>query len=415
MPDQVHVAIIGAGSFTGDLACNGCAGENIAAICDVDARVLEARHAQFPAAALYRDFRVMLAEMGDRIDAVTISTPDHTHYAAAMTAIRMGKHVFVQKPMARTIAEVRALRQAAREHHVITQMGNQGRTGDDIRTVREWVQGGVIGHVLEVHAWTDRPRPPWFVRPESVPPPVAPVPEWLDWDAWLGPAEERPFSPAYIEKRWRSWWDFGCGALGDMGCHILDTPFYALDLGPPERIEVALNEPAPEAHTAFGAVVTYHFAAREDRPAMTLTWYEGDNEVLEPPAFEENRELAPNAMYIMGERGTIMTFGAQANRPTLVPESRMQKVRDSLPGKSIPRVHCGPIEEWLRAIRGEGPLPGSNFDYAAPLTELVLLGALAIRSGQTLEWDAGNLRVTNAPEVNRFLEIQAREGWSPPC
>ncbi len=412
MSDKLNVAIVGVGSFTGKYACRGCSGENIVALCDVDADVLEERRLEYPGARTYRDFRVMLAELGDRIDAVTIATPDHTHYPIAMSAIKQGKHVFVQKPLARTIGEVRALRAAAREHGVVTQMGNQGHATDAMRVVREWVQAGVIGTAQEIHAWTDRPRQPWFTQPATLPPPTAPVPDNLDWDLWLGPAEARPFSPAYVSKNWRTWWDFGCGALGDMGCHVLDAPFWALDLESPVKVEVALPEPAPDQYTVFGAAVRYHFPQRGSAPPLSLMWYEGDIEVLLPEDFEEDREIGSNGMYIRGDRATLMTFGAQANDPAIVPATRMAELRDALPAKTIPRVKGGPIAEWLRAIKGEGPAPGSNFEYAAPLTELVLLGVLAIRSGQTIEWDAEGMCVTNAPELNRHLEITAREGWS---
>lgn len=411
MDGRLSVAVVGAGSYTGEYACRACGGENIVAVCDTDRRVLDARREAHPQVETFTDFRAMFEAVGDRIDAVTVSTPDHTHYAIAMAAIRRGKHVFVQKPLARTIGEVRALRDAAREHGVVTQMGNQGRASDGIRVVREWVQAGIVGKVLEVHAWTDRPRAPWFSKPEVIPPPSAPVPEWLDWDAWLGPAAARPYSPAYLSKNWRTWWDFGCGALGDMGCHILDAPFWALDLPPPTRVEVQLNGPAQTEHTAFGAEVVYHFRGRGEQPPFTLTWYEGERDVLLPPDFEEDRDIADNAVYILGDKATLMTFGAQANTPAIVPEFRMEELRDSLPAKTIPRVDCGPIEEWLRAIKGEGPAPGSSFEYAAPLTELVLLGTLAIRSGEAIEWDPAAMRVTNAPDLNRYLQISARDGW----
>ncbi|MBT7300466.1 MAG: Gfo/Idh/MocA family oxidoreductase [Victivallales bacterium] len=405
MTNQLNIAIVGAGGFTGNYAIDACASERIVALCDVDRNALSTQQEKHPEAKTFLDYREMFDELGERIDAVTISTPDHTHYAIAMAAIERGKHVFVQKPMARTIGEVRALREAARTHGVITQMGNQGHTMEGIRVVKEWVQAGILGEVTEIHAWTDRPRMPWFEKPETVPPPADNAPENLDWDLWLGPAETRPYSEAYSDKRWRAWWDFGCGALGDMGCHILDGPFWALDLGMPTRIEVRTNDPVREEHTAFGAIVRYHFPARGEAPPVTLTWYEGDNEILLPPDFEEDREIASNGFYMMGDKATVMAFGPQANNPAIVPQTRMDELKASLPAPTIPRVEGGPVEEWLRAIHGAGPMPGANFEYAAPLTEVVLLGALAIRTGQTIEWDAAAMQVTNHPEFDRFLQI----------
>lgn len=407
---KLNIAVIGCGGYTGDVALDGCKTENIVALCDVNAKQTAGRAAKYPNAKLYHDFRKLLEEMNGQIDAVTISTPDHTHFPIAMAAMKRGKHVFLQKPLAHTVAEARLLMKTAQERKVVTQMGNQAHTSEGIRLMREWVQGGVLGEVREVHCWTDRPMGPWFVKPASIPPAPAAVPDGLDWDLWLGPAEPRPYSAAYQPVTWRGWWDFGNGCLGDMGCHTIDGPFWALDLVPPEKVEVKLNEPANGQFTSFGAVVTFHFPARGAMPPLKMFWYEGDNPVPRPAGLEEDKKLNGSGMYMVGSKASLISYGDKPYNVRLFPETKMQELKATLPPPSIPRVATGPVEEWIRAIKG-GPAPGANFDYAGRLSEVVLLGVLAIRTGKTVEWDAANMSVTNNPELNQYIKIKARPGW----
>jgi len=379
--------------------------QNVVALCDVDwARATKMFNA-FPNAKKYKDFRVMLEKQKD-IDAVVIATPDHIHAVAAMTAMQFGKHVFVEKPMAHSAYEARMLAEAARNYKVATQMGNQGHSGSGVRVACEIVWSGGIGPVREVHVWTNRPGwPQNITRPTETPP----IPETLDWDLWLGPAPYRPYNPAYLPNRWRGWWDFGCGALGDMGCHILDPPYWALKLGAPTSVEpVKLdggnNETGPKS-----SIIRYDFPQRGEMVPVTLYWYDGGTMPPRPEGVGENELLGDgdNGSIFIGDKG-IMTTGCYGMNTRLLPESRMRDYE--LPPETIPRS-IGHTREWLAACKGEGT-PGSNFDYAAPLSELVSLGNVALRARQKIEWDAANMKVTNVPEANNYVCRDYREGWS---
>ena len=401
----------------GSYAVAEAAKENFVAMCDVDwrpdpkvwkNRIPAEVAAKHSSAKRFTDYREMLDSLGDKIDAVLISTPDHSHFPAAMAAMERGKHVFVQKPLAHNIWQVRTLRKAMKKYGVQTVMGNQGHTWETMRLIVEWVQAGILGDVREVHCWTDRPMMPWFQRQESIPPKTAAVPSDFNWDLWQGPTLEREYSPEYLPTLWRGWWDYGVGALGDIGCHCLDAPFWALDLGLPDAVDVKLTEAPNSQYTAFGAHVTYHFPARGDKPPVKLHWYEGEPR---PPMLPGMTELPSNGMYMVGSDETLYAAGMRPEGPTIWPRENMVKYRDVLKKRPLPRVEGGPIEELFTAIKG-GPIPGSNFDYASPLTEVVLLGGLAIRSGKRIEYDAENMRITNHPELNRFIKEPVRKGWS---
>ena len=372
--------------------------------------------------ATYVDFRQMLDERGD-IDAVVITTPDHIHAVAAMAAFKKGKHVFCEKPLAHSVAEVRAMTEAARQAKVATQMGNWGHAKEDIRLLCEWIWDGAIGSVQEVHAWTNRPGGWWpygIDRPTDEPP----VPEGLDWDLWLGPAAVRPYHPAYAPFIWRGWWDFGSGALGDMGCHILDPVVWALRLGAPDTVEassVKLNTRAtpygaemaagkvhPETTTA-AAIVRWEFPARDGMPPVTLTWHDGGLMPPLPDELESGRKMGDNdgGVLFIGDKGKLMC-GCYGSDPQLIPESRMKAYKR--PPQTLPRS-IGHYKEWVRACRGGEPAC-SNFNYSGPLTEIVTLGIAAIRADMKLRWDAGKMEFVNAPEANRFLNSAYREGWS---
>jgi predicted dehydrogenase len=413
---QLNVAVVGAGNMGAWAIDEAALTQNLVAICDVDWRLIEGRAErsaiamaeQHPQAKRFEDYREMLAAMGDQIDVVLISTPDHTHFPIAMACMEAGKHVFVQKPLAHNIWQCRTLKKAMDRYGVVTNMGNQGHTFDGMRMIKEWVDRGIVGEVREVHCWTDRPMMPWFRRME-IPPRFQAAPKGVNWDLWLGPAKGRPYSDQYVPTLWRGWWDFGCGSLGDIGCHCLDAPFWALKLGMPTAVDVRMDEPVNKSYSPFGAHVTFHFSAREGMPPVDVHWYEGRPQ---PPRLPGMTELPSNGIYMVGSNETLFHPDMRPRSPQLWPRERMQAHREVLREKTLPRVKGGPIQELFQAITGEGPKPGSSFDYAAPLTEMVLLGAMAIRAGHRIEYDADTMTVTNRRELSSWIKEPVREGWS---
>ena len=411
-PHKLNVAVVGAGGM-GKYAVNVAATENLVAFCDVDdVRAMQA-FKKHPKARRFKDFRVMLDKMWKEIDAVTISTPDHTHFPIAMAAMERGKHVFVQKPLAHNIWQLRTLRKAAKHYGVVTQMGNQGHTFPGMRRIKEWVGADVIGDVTEVVSWTNRPNAPWFVAPEKFPPATSAPPKTLDWDLWQGPVSEREYSPEYVPTKWRGWWDYGCGALGDIGCHTFDAPFAVLGLGSPTKVEVVRHVPPGEGFIPMGAVVTYHFPARGKKPPVVLKWYEASFDVPKPRRWDPSEALPTGGgMYMEGTKETLYHAGMRPTKPMLTPNSRFEAKQSELEQiERLPEVGDGPIEEWIRAIKGDGPTPNSNFDYAVPLTEMVLLGAIAQRTGRTSEWDAENMKIVGQPELDTLINEPVRKGW----
>jgi predicted dehydrogenase len=404
-PDKkLNIACIGCGGQGGQ-DTHGVGRENIVALCDVDTERAAGVFKGHPDTPKYKDYRKMLKELDEQIDAVTVSTPDHTHFPAAMMAIEMGKHVFVQKPMAHTVWEARQLTLAARKHGVMTQMGNQGHSGEGTRLVREWVQAGLIGPVREVHAWSDH-HGKGAKAPNERPTETPPVPDSLDWNLWLGVAPERPYHPAYVPFNWRAWWDFGSCALGDMGCHVLNAGFWALDLKYPTSVEAETAEVFTETGPAW-SIVTWQFPARGNMPPVKMMWYDGKKQPPRPKELEEARKLGGHGLLVIGEKGTIYDPGAYCQSPRLIPEAKMQEAIPNLPPKTIPRIKGSHYEDWLRACKG-GPKPGSNFDHSGPLTEMVQLGNIAIRTGKKLEWDGENLTCTNVPDANKYVKKQYR-------
>lgn len=416
--ERLNIAGIGIGGMgRSNLRAVSEAGANIVALCDVDSRYAAKAFDLYPKAEKYRDFRKMLEKRRD-IEAVIIATPDHTHAAIAMHAIRMGKHVYCQKPMTHTIYEARKLTEAAREYKVATQMGNQGHSGEGGRLICEWIWDGAIGPVREVHCWTNRPVWPQGVemdRPKKKPW----VPRTLNWDLWVGPAPMRPYHPCYLPKKWRAWWDFGTGSLGDMGCHIVDPVLWALKLGHPSSVEassstywdklwgdiVVKNEIYPRA-----TVVHYKFPARGDMPPVKVTWYDGGLMPEWPEELEENRKMGDSdgGVLFVGDKGKLMC-GCYGKNPRLIPETKMQEYKR--PPKTIARIDGGHEQDWLRACKGGEPAC-SSFDCAGPLTEMVLLGNLAIRIGKKLNWNGPDMKVTNLPEANQYVHRQYRQGWT---
>jgi predicted dehydrogenase len=400
---KMRIAGVGCGG-KGGTDVGGVSSEEIVALCDVDFTRAAGTFRKYPNAKRYKDFRQMLIEMDDEIDAVTVSTPDHMHFPPAMMAVTMGKHVYVQKPLTHTIAEARALTLAAHKHEVVTQMGNQGHAGEGTRLLREWVQAGAIGDIHEVHFWTNRPIWPQGVdRPEESEEP----PETLDWNRWLGVAPKRPYNRCYLPFNWRGWWDFGCGALGDMGCHIMDAAFWALDLRYPTSVE-AVSSPVNDETAPNWSVVTYEFPARGKMPPVKVTWSDGGKKPPRPKDLEEGRELPRGGQLLIGDKGTIMDTSDYCRSPRLIPEQAMKDFLPNRPEKTIPRVPDGnPYQEWIAACKG-GPAAGSNVDHSGPLTEMTLLGNLAIRLGKRIEWDGKQMLCTNVPEANELVRKNYR-------
>ena len=412
--NKLNIAGIGVGGM-GHGNLERCESENIVALCDVDSEYAAKTYEKYPNAKIYTDYRELFDKQKD-IDAVVIATPDHTHAVITMAALQLGKHVYCQKPLTHTVYEARKITEAARYYGVQTQMGNQGHSSEHIRMLKEWLADGAIGDVREVHAWTDRPvgGDPWSTfavrsKPEETPV----VPESLDWDLWLGPVSYRPYHPAYHPMKWRAWLDFGTGAMGDMGCHILDPAFWALDLGAPTAVQATSTHWEPEvASQTFprASIVRMEFPSRGNRPPVNMTWYDGRLMPPIPPDFEPGRKLPASGAFLVGDKGVILHGSHGAGGMRIVPESKMKAYTP--PPKTIPRVDDTHEGDWIRACKDGNPASAS-FDYGGPLTEMALLGMIAIRVKDTrLEWDAENLRFTNNEQANELLHINYREGWN---
>jgi predicted dehydrogenase len=404
--DKLNIACIGVGGM-GKNDVDGVSGENVYALCDVDQKAAEESYRKHLKAKRYTDYREMLSREAGNIDAVTISTPDHSHAAAAMLALKANKHTYCQKPLARTLHEVRALAAQARKTKVSTQMGNQGHTFDGTKQLREYVEAGAIGTVREVHYWTNRPIWPQGIdRPTEL---HTPAPT-LDWNLWLGPAADRPYHPAYAPFRWRGWWDFGTGALGDMACHGMDAAFWILDLGYPERIipeSTALyTEAAPKASR-----VEYQFAAKGARPAVRVVWRDGDFRPPRPLALPAEMQwpIADiGGQLWVGDDGMIVA-GMYGENPRHLDPKRDEELKANPPAEKYPRSK-GVYAEWIEACKGGAPAQSDFGGHAGALTEMVLLGCLAVRGGKTLEVDArGN--ITNVKLPAEWITPEYRKGW----
>ena len=405
--NRLNVACIGVGG-RGEGAVDGLKGENFVAFCDVDDERAAATYKAYPDVPRFRDFRQLFDKMGGKIDAVTVSTPDHMHFPIAMAALSLGKHVMVEKPLTHTIWEARQLAKLAAEKKVATIMGNQGHALEGTRLLKEWYEAGVLGEVREVHSWTDRPIWPQGVKAPDHSKMIPVAPDTLDWNLWLGVAADRPYDPAYMPFTWRGYWDFGTGALGDMGCHIMDGAFYALGLDAPVRIE-AISGHANKLSAPTSSMVIYHFAASGRRPAFKWTWYDGGLRPFLPDFWPEGREFPDNGTLLVGSKNTVLA-PTYYDSVRIVPEDKMKEAQPSLPGKTIPRIEGGHFAEWIRACKG-GPAAGSNFGYASKLTELCLLSNVAIRARRPIDWDAANMKVTNLPSANQYITKEYRPGF----
>jgi len=416
---KLQFACVGVGGKgDGDSTQVGNVGE-VVAICDTNDKNLEQKAHQFPNAKKYNDFRKLFDEMGDKVDAVTVSTPDHCHALVAMMGIRNKKHVYCQKPLTHYVAEARALREAANKYGVCTQMGNQGTAADGLREGVEIIQSGGIGNVTEAHVWTNRPIWPQspqitdrFMDPEEVPP-------HIHWDEWLGPAPFRPYHAGYEGFVWRGWWDYGTGALGDMGCHTANLVFMALKLQEtyPTSVYAESAIVSPETYPSW-ATVNYEFPARGDMPPVKVTWYEGHKGKLHnwpPLELIEGEKVADSGSIMVGEKGVLYSPSDYGSSYTLLPKNKFKNYEK--PPHKLPRNggdDQGMKNEWAAAIHANDPkIALSNFNYSAKLTEFILLGNVAIRCGfRKLDWDGEKMQVTNFPEANQFISRKYRKGYS---
>jgi predicted dehydrogenase len=412
--NKLNIALIGAGG-RGEDNWEKLTNENIVAIADVDDnRAAEAFQA-FPKAKRYKDFRKMLDEMHNEIDAVVVSTPDHTHFAAAMAAMQLKKHVYVEKPLAHNVWQLRTLKKAAKHYGIVSQMGNQGHTTNGIRLIKEWYDAGVLGQVKEVHAWFGpfefKPGGYW-TKPESFPPPEQPIPAGFDWNLWQGPVAERPFNSGYAPKSWRGFYDYGNGMLGDWSNHTIDAPFWALELGNPYAVEATVPNPMPDhSFIPEESVVKFQFNARDDKAAAELYWREGGSKPEIRPEWGVDK-LPDSGMVMIGEKKTLITGGRPNNPRLMVSEDEWKEFLKNAPAQTIPRVgEEMPQQEWVDCIKN-GTLPGSNFDYAASLNEMVAVGVIAQRFATRIEYDGEKMQITNQPELNAYIKEPVREGWS---
>lgn len=401
---KLNIAGIGVGGRGGD-DINEVSSENIVALCDVDEAQAGGTIKKFPKARVYKDFRKMLDKENKNIDAVVIGTPDHVHAPAAIMAMKMGKHVYVEKPMAHTIFEAREMTRVAREMKVVTQMGNQGHAGEGLRLTYEFIHDGAIGRVHEVHVWSDRPIWPQGIdRPKE----TDPVPPTLDWDLWLGPAPNRPYNKCYVPFNWRGWWDFGCGAMGDMAVHNADPAWFCLNLGAPFVVEADTDDINNETFPKW-QIIDYYFPRRGNMPPVKLTWYDGGKMPPRPPELEEGRNLDGNGIMFVGDKGKILC-GGWSGAPRIIPESKMKEYKR--PEKTLPRS-IGHHKEWIQACKDKNPKGAlAGFEYSGPFTEGLLVGNLAVRLGKHIEYDAKNMKATGIPEADKLINKEYRKGWS---
>lgn len=408
--DKLNIAGVGVGGMGANYLRN-CETENIAALCDVDGLVAAKTFARYPGARTYRDFRVML-EKEKGIDAVVIGTPDHSHAFVALAAMQMGRHVYCAKPLTRTVQEARALARAAAEHRVATQMSVQSCASEGACATAEWLAAGAVGNVREVHVWSDRPIwPQGLARPSE----AFPVPATLDWDLWLGPAAARPYHPIYHPFRWRGWYDFGTGALGDMACHSLHVFHRVLKLGQPKAVQASCTVPAePVMERAAGKVVIKTRRTRQpetfpmssvvvwDFPGLRLFWYDGGLKPPRPAELDPARVMGISGILFTGDKG-VMLSGFSGG-----PQFTSNRAFTT-PAKTLPRTR-GHYQEWIAAAKG-GPPANCHFGFGSRLTELALLGVIAQRTGKYLEWDGAEMRFTNDAEASALLTGTYRPGW----
>jgi predicted dehydrogenase len=418
--EKVRFAGVGVGGKgSSDIDNAGDVG-TVVALCDIDEKQLDGKAGRFRDAKKYIDYRKMFDEMGKDIDAVTVSTPDHTHAPASIMAMKLGKHVYCQKPMTHTVHEARQMRLIAADKKVCTQMGNQGTAENGLRRAVEIVQAGVLGKVTEVHVWTNRPiwpqAPKVMARPEG----KFDIPKHVHWNEFLGAAPERPYAPGYHPFAWRGWWEFGTGALGDMACHTANMAFMALKLGSPTTAVAEAGDVNPETYPSYAHVVL-EFPARGEMPAVTWNWYEGkkDGKKMLPPedllakVLKKNQKLADSGSMLVGDKGILFSPDDYGARYFLFGEGLDEKAKEV--NETLPRNGGGDLgmkKEWVKAIRENKPeIAVSNFAYSGMLTEAVLLGNVAIRAGSKIDFDGEKCAVTNNAKANEFLTKEYRKGF----
>jgi predicted dehydrogenase len=435
--EKVSIAWIGiGGQGSSDVNVAGEVG-HIAAICDVDENRLADKGEKFTDAEQFIDYREMIDKLGDKIDAVGVTTPDHHHVPAAMLAMKKGKHVHCQKPLTHSVWEARQMRETAAKMKLKTQMGNQGSASEGLRKGAEWIRAGVIGSIKEIHVWTNRPV--WPQAPGVVQrPPAMDPPKYLHWDLWLGQAPQRPYAEyegnpdkgkkdrkgAYHPFNWRGWWDFGTGALGDMACHTANLPFFATKLKYPTRVTAEAGDVNPETYPSWAHII-WHYPARESQPELKFHWYEGrkDGKLVQPdqalftgPTFDDDKNKFPGGgALIIGDKGAMFQYDDYGRSWRLLPETRFKDEKGpepTLPRNNADNIELGMKKEWIAAIRGEIDQPFSNFGYAGLLTEAMLLGNVAIRNhGKQLDWDGEAMKFKSNDEANKSLRRQPRAGW----
>jgi predicted dehydrogenase len=412
--DKLNIAFVGIAGRGGS-NLKSLKDQNVVALCDVDWRERQQKSFDaYPKAKRYKDFREMLEKQKD-IDAVVISTPDHNHAVIATMAIKMGKHVYCEKPLAHSVFEVREITRLAKEYNVQTQMGNQGHSWDSIRQFYEHIKAGTIGKVTEVHAWCDRPAGGGSVSfPHGIARPTGDykIPRQLNWDLWLGPAQNRPYQPDYLPMKWRGFIDFGCGALGDFGCHTLDPAFWALDLGSPDSVIASTSNLLPEVKYdtyATASIITYKFPERGDQPPVKLTWYDGGLLPMHDDRLKDLKYEDTCGALLIGEKGIIIhgSHGATGFKVLLNDKNQQAETPPQLIDRSK-----GHHADWLEAIKTGKPA-SANFNYGGPLTETVLLGtAASLYRNQELKWDTANMRITNLEQANSVIKPEFRAGWN---
>jgi predicted dehydrogenase len=417
--DKVNIACIGVGGKGSSDVDGAAKNGQIVALCDVDDEFLAKKAEKHPDAQKFADYREMLDKLGDKIDAVTVSTPDHTHAPASLMAMKLGKGVYCQKPLTHTVAEAREMRDTAAKMKVATQMGNQGSAENGLREAVEIIQAGAIGPVHEVHVWTNRPIWPQAPKIMAMPKDEQPIPSKLHWNLWLGVAPTRPYHDGYHPFSWRGWLDFGTGAIGDMACHTANLAYRALKLGLPASVVAEAGDVNPETWPAWAQIV-FQFPAREGLPEVKFTWYEGHKDgqkVLPPEKLVEIMKgtkdgLKDSGSLLVGDKGMLYSPDDYGAKYILLPEDDFKAYKK--PEPTLPRNGRGDDgmkAEWVAGIQG-GPAPYSNFEIASRLTESMLLGDVAIRvTGKKLEYDGEKGRITNNADGDKILKTDYRTGW----
>ena len=415
--EQFRFAQIGCGG-KGNTDVNSTvdAGAKLVGMCDVDPARAEKSYKKYADVPKFTDYRKMLDALDKEIDGVVISTPDHTHAVAALDAMRRGKHVYVQKPLARTFEECRLMLEATRRYKVVTQMGSQGHAGAGLILWKKMMDAGAFGEIRHVYTWSNRP-----IWPQGMtqPPPPEAVPEGMDWESWIGPAAMRPFSSEYAPFKWRGWWDFGCGAMGDMACHNMDPAFWILKLGLPTSIKAEASAPAGIAYPEW-SVIEYTFPASSVCPqGIKMTWCDGKKMPPQPANAHPQFRLDTNGCLIVGSKMTAaggshaspplpIALGDQAYGPAVKDAERLWRE------ESKKLEGCDHYGQWVEAAKANDPSkPGSNFEYAVPMTQAILLGCIALRfPGKELKWDADKRQFSNLPEANQWLASKQRAGYA---